>query len=232
MLIEKIGEISAVGFDIDGTLYKSWKLNVRVVPHILGNLKFYRNYSKARKIMHEMHTESREQFYEIQNKVLGVLLNCTPEKAGKLETKIADRGLSRFFKRIKPCDGAIELMKDLKAAGLKLALLSDFSPDQKGDVWGVRPYCDVALGTADCGALKPSVLPFKKMAEDLGVPKEKILFVGNSLSLDIVGAKNAGMKTAWFTAKNKCNNEKHPEVDFCFWDYAQLRELLLPGTAK
>lgn len=228
MNIDKIGEISAIGFDIDGTLYKNWRLNIRVVPHILKHFIFFTRYSKNRKIMHTRDTKSSADFTETQNIILGGLLKCSPEKAGELEHQIVTKGLAKYFPKIKTCKGAVELIKDLKQAGYKIALLSDFTPKQKGEIWGIKPFCDVILGSSDCGALKPSALPFNKMAEDLNVPPENILYVGNSLSLDIGGAKGAGMKSAWFASKSKCKSQKGKTADFSFWDYQQLRNLLLP----
>ena len=44
MFVDKLGEIKAIGFDIDGTLYRTWKLNIRVWPHVLCHLNFFLNY--------------------------------------------------------------------------------------------------------------------------------------------------------------------------------------------
>lgn len=226
MFIDNFGDITAIGFDIDGTLYENWKLNVRVAPTVLRHLWFFINYSKTRKIMHTK--ENLPDFHKAQNQLMADLMHCSPEKAEQLQDKIVYSGMSKHFNKITPCKGAVELIKDLKAAGYKIALLSDFPPEQKGEIWGIKPYCDVILGTAETGALKPAALPFEKMAEALGVPANQILYVGNSMSKDVRGSMKAGMKSAWFASRRKCRyTQRAAKADFCFWNYEQLRKLLL-----
>ena len=84
-----------------------------------------------------------------------------------------------------------------KENGYKIALLSDFPPEQKKDIWGTAPLCDVIMGSEQCGALKPSIYTFGTLIKKLDLPAENILYVGNSIRADITGAKRAGMKTAY-----------------------------------
>jgi putative hydrolase of the HAD superfamily len=67
-----------------------------------------------------------------------------------------------------------------------------------------------------------------ELAASLSLPPEKILYVGNSRTLDVAGACRAGMKTAWikpplFPGKGR----KKPIPDFAFSDYRQLRDFML-----
>ena len=63
---------------------------------------------------------------------------------------------SEIFKKVKPYKNVKETFIKLKEAGYKVAILSDFPPEQKGDIWGVLPYCDGVYGAEHIGALKPS----------------------------------------------------------------------------
>ena len=71
---------------------------------------------------------------------------------------------------------------------------------------------DFYVQAADCGAQKPSVVPFISVIykassslnpsadEDSMTPPydpKKILFIGDSYSKDVLGARNVGMKGAW-----------------------------------
>lgn len=56
----------------------------------------------------------------------------------------------------------------------------------------------------DVGAAKPDVRIFLAAAETLGVAPENILHVGDDPELDVVGAREAGMRTAWI------NRSRHP----------------------
>ena len=161
--IDKLGEIKAVAFDIDGTLYRTWKLNIRILFHFLRYNQFFLKYGIVRAKIRKI--PLKDDFKTTQTQMMAERLGCSPAEAELLLTRIVYAGLSSYFYKIKPYKGAVELIQDLKNAGFKIALLSDFPPEQKGDVWGIKDLCDVVLGTEETGALKPSAQPFKKMAE-------------------------------------------------------------------
>lgn len=224
--IDKLGEIKAVAFDIDGTLYRTWKLNIRILFHFLRYNQFFLKYGIVRAKIRKI--PLKDDFKTTQTQMMAERLGCSPAEAELLLTRIVYAGLSSYFYKIKPYKGAVELIQDLKNAGFKIALLSDFPPEQKGDIWGVKELCDVVLGTEETGALKPSAEPFKKMAELLNLPAEEILYVGNSHKYDVVGSKNAGMKAAWLVQPEKgIIGIKSKIADITFWKYSQLRQILL-----
>jgi putative hydrolase of the HAD superfamily len=62
----------------------------------------------------------------------------------------------------------------------------------------------------------------------MAVPPEKILYVGNSHPYDVIGAKRAGMKTAWIRSfLSPGSRKKEPEPDFAFSNYRQLYDFML-----
>jgi len=224
--IDNLGEIKAVAFDIDGTLYRTWRLNVRIFFHFLKHNIFFLKYglvrSKIRKI------ELKGSFKSVQAQMMAEKLHCSPADAEIKLAEIVYHGLSSYFKKIKPYNGVVELIRDLKAAGYKIAILSDFPPEQKGEIWGIKELADVVLGTEDAGALKPSNVPFIEMAKQLDLPAEQILYVGNSHKYDVIGSKNAGMKAAWIVQPEKgILGKKSKIADITFWNYKQLRNILL-----
>ena len=64
------------------------------------------------------------------------------------------------------------------------------------------------------------------LASRLGLPPERILYVGNNPGIDVAGAKAAGMGAAIISRKS-C-----PEADFCFTDWAKLAEYALSLSAS
>ena len=64
-------DIQAVAFDIDGTLYPSWKLFIRMPLYILKNFRVYLNFNKARDKMHR--TAPLADFYEYQARIFAEL---------------------------------------------------------------------------------------------------------------------------------------------------------------
>ena len=224
-----LGEIDAVAFDIDGTLYRNKDFYTRVLPHYLGNLCFFKKYNQVRKELraNPQNKDGYKDLFAVQNSMLAKKLCCTDEQARELLDKIVYSGLKKYFARIKVCKHAPEFIEHLRKEGKKIALLSDFPPEQKGEIWGIKASCDVILGTEEIGALKPSVKPFTVLAEKLGVPAERILYVGNSHAYDVETPASIGMKTAWFIPKIKGRLGSRSKVaDITFWDYAQLEKTL------
>ncbi len=226
-----ISKIKGVAFDIDGTLYRTWKLNVRMSFYFLGHCFFFLKYGLVRNIMHR--TEALEDFVEVQANHMAKKLKTSPEDAKAQLDKIVYKGLEKYFDKIKPCKGSVEFIRDLKANGYKIALLSDFPPEQKGDIWGVKELCDFMIGSEEAGALKPHPVPFAKLAEGLELSPEQILYIGNSHKYDVVGAKNAGMKSAWLIAPQQgWFGKKSKIADITFWHYKQLSDLFFKDNKK
>lgn len=226
MVVKNLGEIKAVAFDIDGTLYKNWQLNSRIIFHFIRHMYFFAQYGLARKELRKI--DKVEDFPKVQAQCMARRLRTSEERAQKLLDKIIYSGLMPYFSKITPCKNSLETIKAFKEAGLKIALLSDFPPEQKGELWGFKPYCDLLLGTESCGALKPYPVAFNTMAEKLEVKPEEILYVGNSFKYDVLGSKNVGMKAAWFATRRAYVSKGRPkEPDIVFSDYTKLKELIL-----
>ncbi len=226
MLVKNLGEIEAIAFDIDGTLYPSWSLTIRALPYYARHCIFFLKYGLVRNEMHRIFTKS--DFREIQAELMGRRLRCDAEEAERRLEKVVYDYLKRYFLRIPCFPGVLEAFEAFKKAGFKLALLSDFPPEQKGEIWGVKKYCDAVLGTEAIGVLKPAPHSFLRLSEILCVPPEKILYVGNSIKYDVRGAKNAGMKSAFIrTGFRKLFHLDAKEADICFSNYRQLKEIVL-----
>ncbi|MBQ0050623.1 MAG: HAD family hydrolase [Treponema sp.] len=220
-----LDEIKVVAFDIDGTLYASWDLYFRLIPYVLRHLKFYLHYNKVRNILHR--TAPLPDFYEYQARLLAEEMNTSAAEAKQMIKDIVYDGLKPKFQKIKPFKHVEETFKLLKEKGYRIALLSDFPPEQKGDIWGLIPYCDLILGTEEIGALKPSKYPFGTMAMALEVEPKEILYVGNSIRYDVLGSLNAGMKAALITNTfKKIFSKKAHLADFVFTNYSQFIKLI------
>lgn len=228
--IVDFSEIKAVAFDIDGTLYRTWRFNIRMPVHFFGHLYFFSQYGLVRRKMRKVEANSSD-LIKLQAEMMGKRLFCSPEKAQVHLDKIVYTGLEKMFKKIRPCKGSVEFVKKLKDSGYKIGILSDFPPEQKGNIWGIKDLCDVVLGSEAAGALKPSPVPFLKLAEKLGVKPEQILYVGNNHKYDILGAKNTGMKTAWIKVPG-IFKKKSDVADVTFYHYKELDKVFFGSVNK
>jgi len=167
-------------------------------------------------------------FYEYQGRLMAQELGCSSLRARAMIKLIAYDGLKPYFEKIKPFKHVQEVFKTLHEKDCKIALLSDFPPDQKGEIWGLVPYCDLILGSEEIGALKPSKYPFGIMAMAMELEPSQILYVGNSIHFDVRGANNAGMKSAIITSPLKrIFSKKIKEADISFSNYRQFLKSVL-----
>ena len=98
-----------------------------------------------------------------------------------------------------PYPDAAEVLEDLRSDS-KLGMLTNGASDvqwTKLDGSGLRPYFDEVLVTGDIGVGKPDPKPFEVLLGRLGVEAKEAAMVGNSLTSDVQGALNAGVKSIW-----------------------------------
>jgi HAD superfamily hydrolase (TIGR01549 family) len=98
-----------------------------------------------------------------------------------------------------PFPDAVETLKTLRAKNLKVGILSN-APDDSliqrlVNDNGLRPWVSPVFSSAGLGWRKPSPEPFALIAQRWGIPANQIVVVGDTLATDILGAKNAGMRS-------------------------------------
>ena len=102
-----------------------------------------------------------------------------------------------------------DLMKTL-VAKYKLGLVTNFpySPGayQVLDRFGLRPFFKAVVVSGEVGWKKPSQYIFEIALSKLSTKPEEAIFVGDDYKADIVGAKNAGMRTI-FLCKEPFNSK-------------------------
>jgi FMN phosphatase YigB (HAD superfamily) len=224
-------DIEGVAFDLDGTLYPNYRLNIRLLPIAAKEIRFLIAFSNVRKIIRKEQKNGIVQydnFYKHQAELTARLLNAPAELIKEKIDVCIYRGWEPLFKKVKLFKNVLETLTALRNAGYKLGLLSDFPPEKKIEYLGLSGFWDAVHCSEYSGALKPHPLSFVKIAEQMNLPPEKILYVGNSVSYDVAGAANAGMKTAWIrTFLRQIRRKNGPKPDFSFSNYRQLSNYML-----
>lgn len=224
-------DIEAVAFDLDGTLYPNYRFNVKIIPFALKEWRFLKAFGKARKIIRKEQENTGifpiQDFYGHQAAITGKILGISPEKAKEKIDSLLYRGWEPLFKEVRIFSNVPETLKALKEKGYKLGLLSDFPPETKLKNMGLCGIWDAVLGSETTGAIKPHKQPFLELAAKLGLPCEKILYVGNSLCYDVAGASRVGMKTAWIKSPFAISGKISQPPDFTFSDYRKLHDYML-----
>jgi HAD superfamily hydrolase (TIGR01549 family) len=61
----------------------------------------------------------------------------------------------------------------------------------------------IVVSSESAGAYKPHIAIFEGLSREIAIPRESILYVGDSRFADVAGAKNAGMLAAWVNRKGR-----------------------------
>ncbi|MEX0905850.1 MAG: HAD family hydrolase [Balneolaceae bacterium] len=159
------------------------------------------------------------RFYDSMNRLK---LECT------ISGKIGSFYMQNYRKHWSWIDGARSAFSDL-AERFEVGIITNgFKETQqlKFEHLELKNYCDVMIISEEIGQLKPHPDVFDAATERAGVSRDEILYVGDSYTSDIVGGRNAGWQTAWFTGLNNIEIKKDQTADFQFNRFDELVELL------
>ncbi len=127
-------------------------------------------------------------------------------------------------------DGTKDMLQRLQQMGLKLGLLSNTfihksSLERHLQQAGLLDYLPVRLYTYDYPWRKPDERIFREGAKKIGVDCEKIIYVGDRIDNDVVGARKVGMLPV--LVKAYTNRNKTIPVDVAFINsLAELPEMI------
>lgn len=226
--------IRAVGFDIDGTVYPSSALYLRMLPHLFASFKLLKAFSEVRKELRRLNPhspfqrerpETLDEFHRYQASLVAGRLGSNADAAYEAIRRLFYHQSFEHFDRIPLFRGVRECLSSLRAAGLRLGALSDFPCERKIELMGLTKAFDLSMTSEETGLVKPDRAPFDELARRLGVANDEVLYVGNSEAYDVVGAKAAGMKTAFISLSRR--RRERSAADFSFSKYDDLTAYVL-----
>ncbi|MFH1651901.1 MAG: HAD family hydrolase [Chloroflexota bacterium] len=93
-------------------------------------------------------------------------------------------------------DDVAPALDDLKAKGFVLGLISNIDHDITPMLQelGLEAWLEIVVTSQDAGATKPDPQIFRVAAQRAGVKPGEAVFVGDQYQIDVIGARNAGMK--------------------------------------
>lgn len=218
-------KIKVVCFDIDGTLYPQWKMLFHMRSSFLLDPILAFRFSKVRALIRDLDDERENltDFRKAQAELVCGLYRkkFTVEKMEKRIENMLYKIWESSFRGLRPYWGVKPLLKMLQEKGVIVGALSDFPVQNKLRYMGLgNGLFSFALCTEECGYLKPHQKAFDYLIQNCGCDPSEILYVGNSYSKDVVGAKKAGMLSAHLTQKKV----EDSIADLNFRDYSELSE--------
>ncbi len=214
--------IKAVIFDIDGTFYPNWRMNLMTFPVVLRNIRLFSAFADVRKELRLKPDNEIADFYKTQAEMtafrLGKPVDLIMEK---IESDIYTEWTASL-KKVKPYANVRNVIETLQQKGYKTACLSDFPILDKLKYFNLDDlFLDSAYTCEDCGYLKPHPKAYNYVKDKVGYNSDEILYVGNSYPYDIIGAKRAGMFAAHISKKEIVGDIK---ADFTFKNYNEFIE--------
>ena len=143
-------------------------------------------------------------------------------------TVFEQRFLDLLYEIAIPVDGADEVCRHLKEKYILCAASNAFHDQQLNRLAmsGLLPYFDHVFVSESLGYRKPEKAFFDACRAPLpGVAAEECVMIGDSLTADIAGGKNACMKTIWY------NHAHRPVPEHCAADQivdslSQIKDIL------
>lgn len=123
-----------------------------------------------------------------------------------LDDGLVDRAVAAYVAPVQayvaPLEGARETLDALRARGLRLGLISNtvwpgVFHRQDLERWGLLPYLECTLFSADVGVWKPSPAIFQMGLRALELRPEEAVYVGDHPYFDVHGAQQAGLRGVW-----------------------------------
>jgi 2-haloacid dehalogenase len=178
-------------------------------------------------LLHRDHTPYRE--------IGRQTVHYTLDRAGIDHTDEEVRDLVSHIERLPPFPDVVDALTELKSHGLGLVILSNGDPDMLAagvPHSGTGPLWDRVVSVAAAGSFKPHRDTYATAAELVGLDPAEVLFVANH-AFDCVGAKAAGMRTAFVDRRKRPFGNETYAPDLVVADFADLAETvtaLVPAT--
>jgi putative hydrolase of the HAD superfamily len=128
------------------------------------------------------------------------ILRAVGEAASDRQIEEAVKVKQRFLmKALQPRHDTLHTLDGLRSRGLSLGLVTDCSWEAPRilDEGPLGPFFSARACSALLGTRKPDPRMYLHVLEQLGLPPEACLYVGDGNSHELLGARQLGMTTVW-----------------------------------
>jgi putative hydrolase of the HAD superfamily len=137
--------------------------------------------------------------------------------------EIAGVYFANRFRHVEPFEGAVRALQALRGQ-VALGIISNGNTDP--EEVGLQDGFDHRIFSEEVGVAKPNPKIFRLAMERVPCAPDELLHVGDSIELDVMGAKNAGARTAWFNPYGKPYPDGLERADFEIADIAEVIEIV------
>lgn len=236
-----MGRPTTVLFDIDHTLAFDNKLELTVLHNMCEALEQNVKVSRSkREILAHFDRSAQQQFEKVrigQVRIEDAITAQFQSLAAELpEAKLdphemalnyIDNVLQECRQFLKPAPGARVLLEDLRRAGYHVGVLSNGWLRLQQKKMELVGFTGPLFVSDDIGYWKPEPKAFQLALSKMEADASKALYVGDSPSSDVRGAKNTGMTAAWVNWEGEPYPDGLPKPDYELRHLDELRDVLL-----
>lgn len=197
-------------FDLDQTLLDFHASEYKALGIVLraNGLSFsdeiyraFKAYNKSLWLELEKGTISRTELFT--KRFLDVFSRCEGDSSGLDPLRVNDDFIRTMSVNGVLMDGALDFVRKVKEAipNARIYIASNGATiNAKGRIasTGLDRYIDGLFISEDMGVTKPDPAFFDLCLERIGEPRSSCIMIGDSLSSDMLGAKNASLDSVWF----------------------------------
>lgn len=238
------GNIKAVVFDIDNTLYDYDGTHIKGMEAVraycaetFGTEKdvflecYERAMSLAQKRIGESTAATHNRMIRFQ-----LMMEMLDQPLFPHVMNLYNSYWDTLMLHMKPNPGILELMRDLKKAGIKIGIGTDMTAHiqyRKLEKMGMAPYIDAMVTSEEAGVEKPHPHLFRLCVDKLGCEPQECVFIGDVIEKDVLGARNSGLHGVWYTKGKEVDKASLPfPAITSFREFSILDTILEPQVKK
>lgn len=145
----------------------------------------------------EQNPHLAHDFTALRKLCLGHAFSEVPQNAEWIK-----RAFDVFYTARNQVDFYEDSLAALEAMSQRLPLISLTNGNADIHAIGIGDYFKHHICASAAGAAKPDPRIFRFAAQRLGIPHHRIVHIGDDPIMDVVGAKQAGMKAIWLNRRN------------------------------
>ena len=223
--------IRAICFDLDGTLWDVWPVIRRAeqatydflrerYPRAVADMTI-EGMRAARERVALEHPQMQHDFSFLRKQALR-----DHARLAGYEEELAEEAFEVFLQARNRIDLYDDVLPGLELLRDRFRLSTASNGNADLVKVGIAHWFERSISAREVGALKPDPVIFRKIVEGTDLDMSEVLYVGDDPALDVLGARSAGMQTAWINRNADPWPETFAPADFVVTTVTELAERL------
>jgi 2-haloalkanoic acid dehalogenase type II len=198
-----ITQIKAITLDLDDTLWPIWPTIERAEKRLLAWLQAHApataELMQSPHVRQELRAMVHDQWPALHhdlNAMRRESIRLGLQRAGEAPA-LAEPAFDEFFAARMDVTLFDDALPGLKWLAQRYPIVALSNGTANVHTIGIGEYFVASINAQDVGVGKPDARIFQAAAQRLGLQPQQILHVGDDANLDVIGALNVGMQTAW-----------------------------------